>query len=100
MNKLKEEHDVQISVPNESSRSDQIRLEGKKENVERVREAIAEIVSKQEKKVQEEEEKRKKEAKEGGGKSNGPVAPPEEAHTQIQVEVDPKFHRHFIVRSN
>lgn len=103
MNKLKEEYDVQISVPNESSRSDQIRLEGKKENVENVRKAIAEIVSKQEKIVQEEEEKRKKataESKEAGGKFNGPVAPAEEAHTQIQVEVEPKFHRHFIVRGN
>lgn len=47
VNKLKEEHDVQISIPNESSRSDEIRLEGRKENVEAVKEAIAEIVSKQ-----------------------------------------------------
>jgi hypothetical protein len=62
VNKLKEEFDVQISVPNESSHSDQIRLEGKKENVEKVREAIADIVTKQEKKTQEEDEKRKKAA--------------------------------------
>jgi hypothetical protein len=103
VNKLKEEFDVQISVPNESSHSDQIRLEGKKENVEKVREAIADIVTKQEKKTQEEDEKRKKAATEaatadGSGKaSNGPV-PAEEPHVNAQMEVDPRFHRHFIVR--
>lgn len=95
VNKLKEEHDVQISVPNESSRSDQIRLEGKKENVEKVRAAISEIVSKQEKKAHEDEERRKKAVQEG--KTNGPV-PADEPDVRIQVEVDPRFHRHFIIR--
>lgn len=103
MNKLKEEFDVQISVPNENLRSDQIKLEGRKENVMKVREAITEIVSKQEKKAQEDEEKRKKAATEtgGGAKVNGqmaPATPNEDPHTNAQVEVDPKFHRHFIIR--
>ena len=48
VNKLKKDFDVQISVPNESLKSDQIQLEGKKENVEKVREFIADIVETQE----------------------------------------------------
>jgi len=39
-------------VPNESLKSDLIRLEGKKENVEKVREQIADLVDKQQKRQQ------------------------------------------------
>ena len=39
-------------MPNESLKSDLIRLEGKKENVEKVREQIADLVDKQQKRQQ------------------------------------------------
>lgn len=44
VNKLKEENDVQISVPGEKMNSDEIRVEGRKDGVENVRKAILEIV--------------------------------------------------------
>jgi hypothetical protein len=67
--------------------------------VEKVRSAITEIVSKQEKKVQEEEVKRKKAATENSA-TNGPTqnSVEEQPHIHIQMEVDPKHHRHFIMR--
>lgn len=39
-------------MPNESLQSDQVRLEGRKENVEKVREFIADVVGKQQKRQQ------------------------------------------------
>lgn len=44
MNKLKDENDVQISIPNESSNSDEIKIEGKKDGVQKSVAAIKEIV--------------------------------------------------------
>lgn len=44
VNKLKEENNVQITIPNESSNSDEIRIEGKKDGVQKSVAAIKEIV--------------------------------------------------------
>ncbi|KAI1727538.1 KH domain-containing protein [Ditylenchus destructor] len=44
VNKLKDENDVQISIPNENSNSDEIKIEGKKDGVQKSVDAIKEIV--------------------------------------------------------
>uniref|UniRef100_A0A915E443 K Homology domain-containing protein n=1 Tax=Ditylenchus dipsaci TaxID=166011 RepID=A0A915E443_9BILA len=44
VNKLKDDNDVQIAIPNETTNSDEIRIEGKKEGVKKAVAAIQEIV--------------------------------------------------------
>jgi exosome complex RNA-binding protein Rrp4/ribosomal protein S3 len=44
VNKLKEENDVNIIIPHESSKDDEIRIEGKKEGVQKVKATILETV--------------------------------------------------------
>jgi hypothetical protein len=44
VNKLKDEHDVQIRIPNEKLASDEIKIEGKKDGVQKTIAAIQEIV--------------------------------------------------------
>nr|CAD2180551.1 unnamed protein product [Meloidogyne enterolobii] len=99
VNKLKEDFDVQIFVPNESLKSDLIRLEGKKENVEKVREQIADLVDKQQKRQQPPQTLNnniQNNNTQNGVKSK--MEQPTDVEVREQLEVDPKHHRHFIVR--
>jgi ribosomal protein S3/ribosomal protein L21E len=107
VNKLKEEYDVLISVPNESSNSDQIRLEGKKENVKKVREAINELLQVHQKRQQQvaannaqrsqaAQNNNNNNTRSDGSLSNkqGPVH--EQTQGTVRVEVPKEYHSFII----
>ncbi|KAF7634001.1 hypothetical protein Mgra_00006630 [Meloidogyne graminicola] len=85
VNKLKEDYDVQIFVPNESLQSDQVRLEGRKENVEKVREFIADVVGKQQKRQQKIANNAQNNAKDKG-----------QPHSTVRLEI-PREYYSFII---
>uniref|UniRef100_A0A1I7SWA4 Vigilin n=2 Tax=Bursaphelenchus xylophilus TaxID=6326 RepID=A0A1I7SWA4_BURXY len=83
INKIKEDNEVQITIPDERQGSDEIRIEGKKEGVKNAVNVLKERGAELEKKMPADKQ---------------PPQLPLEETFKTSVDVEPKWHKHFVLR--
>ncbi|KAI6217555.1 ViGiLN-like protein [Aphelenchoides besseyi] len=83
ISKIKNDFDVQITIPDEHKGSDEIKIEGRKENVKKAVAEIRDQATKLEQKMP---------------KDQQPPAVPAEETERTTIDIDPRFHKNFVSR--